>query len=80
MFIYIPPSRGLSFGGAITNSIAYLLFVVGIVAIMTVTGVIAWRCLKVKQIIFCPDRGFFLIASVLGSIFLHLFFSPGEYN
>ena len=41
-----PASRGLSFGGELTNSLAYLLFVVGIVAIMTVTAVIAWRCLK----------------------------------
>ena len=41
-----PASRGLSFGGAATNSLAYLLFVVGIVAIMSVTALIAWRCLK----------------------------------
>jgi hypothetical protein len=41
-----PASRGLSFGGETTNSIAYLLFVVGIIAIMTVTAVIAWRCLR----------------------------------
>jgi len=41
-----PDSRGLYFGGPLTNSLAYLLFVVGIIAIMSVTAVIAWRCLK----------------------------------
>jgi hypothetical protein len=41
-----PASRGLFFGGPWTNSLAYLLFVAGIIAIMSVTAVIAWRCLK----------------------------------
>ncbi len=44
-----PESRGLNFGGPLTNSIAYLLFVVGIVAVMAATAVIAWRCLRRQE-------------------------------
>lgn len=41
-----PDSRGLSFGGEITNSIAYLLFVVGIIAIVSAVSAIAWYCFR----------------------------------
>ncbi len=44
-----PESRGLTFGGTFTNSFAYLLFVLGIVAVMTATAVIAWRCLRPQK-------------------------------
>ena len=44
-----PESRGLNFGGSFTNSFAYILFVVGIVAVMTATAVIAWRCLRRQE-------------------------------
>ncbi len=44
-----PESRGLTFGGTLTNSFAYLLFVLGIVAVMTATAVIAWRCLRPQK-------------------------------
>ena len=37
-----PDSRGLAFGGPFSNSLAYLLFVIGIVAVMGAVITIAW--------------------------------------
>ena len=43
-------SRGLAFGPPLTNNIAFFLFYVGVVAVMVVMALIAYRCLK-------PNRG-----------------------
>lgn len=37
-----PDSRGLAFGGPMSNSLAYLLFVIGIIAVMGTVITIAW--------------------------------------
>lgn len=41
-----PNSRGLQFGGPMTNQIAFFLFYVGVVGAMVVPAVIAYRCLR----------------------------------
>ena len=41
-----PDSRGLEFGGPITNHIAFFLFYVGVVGVMVLMAIIAWRCLR----------------------------------
>ena len=42
-------SRGLEFGGPITNQFAFFLFYVGVVGAMVVPASIAWRCLRPKK-------------------------------
>lgn len=44
-----PESRGLEFGGPITNQFAFFLFYIGVGGAMIVPAIIAWRCLR-------PDR------------------------
>ena len=39
-------SRGLEFGGAMTNTIAFLLFYVGVVLVMVIMAVIAYKALR----------------------------------
>jgi len=41
-----PNARGLSFGGTVPNTIAFLLFYVGIVTVIWVIAMIAIRCLR----------------------------------
>lgn len=41
-----PESRGLAFGGPLTNNIAFFLFYIGVVAIMAVMALIAYRSFK----------------------------------
>jgi hypothetical protein len=41
-----PNSRGLAFGGPVTNQIAFFLFYVGVVLIMAITATIAWKALR----------------------------------
>ncbi|ORE87453.1 hypothetical protein ATO7_10437 [Oceanococcus atlanticus] len=41
-----PDSRGLEFGGSATNQLAFFLFYWGVVLVMIIMGVIAWRCLR----------------------------------
>lgn len=41
-----PDSRGLAFGGPVTNQLAFFLFYVGVVLIMVLSAVIAWKCLR----------------------------------
>ncbi len=41
-----PESRGLAFGGPLTNQIAFFLFYVGVVLAMVLSAVIAWKCLR----------------------------------
>jgi ABC-type Mn2+/Zn2+ transport system permease subunit len=43
-----PDARGLSMGGNAANSVAFLLFSVGIVTVIWVVGVIAYKCLVVQ--------------------------------
>ena len=40
-----PDSRGLQFGGSLTNQIAFFLFYWGVVLVMIIMAAIAWRCL-----------------------------------
>lgn len=40
-----PDSRGLEFGSPATNQVAFFLFYWGVVLVMIIMGVIAWRCL-----------------------------------
>lgn len=40
-----PESRGLAYGGPLTNQIAFFLFYVGILIVMGVMGSIAWKTL-----------------------------------
>lgn len=42
-------SRGLHMGGPITNTIAFLLFYVGVLIITFIAGYIAWVCLKPQK-------------------------------
>jgi len=42
-------SRGLHFGGPVTNTIAFLLFYVGVLLITGIAGYIAWACLKPQK-------------------------------
>ena len=44
-----PNSRGLEFGGPITNQMAFFLFYVGVLGAMIVPAWIAWRCLRPSQ-------------------------------
>ncbi|WP_059019572.1 hypothetical protein [Mycobacterium sp. M26] len=44
-----PNSRGLYFGGPLTNRIPFFLFYVGIVIVMVVLAMIAWRSLVTKR-------------------------------
>ena len=44
-----PESRGLEFGGPITNQFAFFLFYVGVVGAMVVPAIIAWRCLRPQK-------------------------------
>ena len=44
-----PESRGLEFGGPITNQFAFFLFYVGVVGAMVVPVIIAWRCLRPQK-------------------------------
>ncbi len=44
-----PDSRGLEFGGPVTNNIAFFLFYIGVVGVMVLMATIAWRCLVVKE-------------------------------
>ena len=44
-----PNSRGLEFGGPLTNHLAFFLFYVGVLGAMIVPAVIAWRCLRPEQ-------------------------------
>ena len=41
-----PDSRGLEFGGSITNHFAFFLFYIGVGGAMVVPAIIAWRCLR----------------------------------
>lgn len=41
-----PESRGLEFGGPLTNQFAFFLFYVGVLGAMIVPAVIAYRCLR----------------------------------
>ena len=41
-----PDSRGLEFGGPITNHFAFFLFYIGVGGAMIVPAIIAWRCLR----------------------------------
>ncbi len=41
-------SRGLEFGGPATNLIAFFLFYVGVLIVMILTPIIAWKALKPK--------------------------------
>lgn len=45
-----PDSRGLAFGGPVTNQMAFFLFYVGVLGAMIVPAVIAWRCLKPRSV------------------------------
>lgn len=40
-----PNSRGLEFGGPLTNNIAFFLFYIGVPGVMILMAIIAWRCL-----------------------------------
>lgn len=42
-------SRGLEFGGPITNILAFFLFYIGVMGAMIVPAIIAWRCLRPKK-------------------------------
>ncbi|MDD3765346.1 MAG: hypothetical protein PHP86_18785 [Nevskiales bacterium] len=42
----LPASRGLAFGGSLTNTIAFLLFVVGIGIFLAAMVTIAWKSLR----------------------------------
>lgn len=42
-------SRGLEFGGPLTNNIAFFLFYIGVVGVMVLMATIAWRCLVTKE-------------------------------
>lgn len=44
-----PDSRGLAFGGPLTNNMAFFLFYVGVVAVMVIMALIAWRCLNKEK-------------------------------
>ncbi len=44
-----PDSRGLAFGGPVTNQLAFFLFYIGVGAVMVLMAVIAWRCLSDKN-------------------------------
>ncbi len=44
-----PDSRGLEFGGPLTNNIAFFLFYIGVVGVMVLMATIAWRCLVTKE-------------------------------
>ena len=46
---FFPNSRGLQFGGPLTNRIPFFLFYVGIVIVMVVLAMIAWRSLVRKH-------------------------------
>lgn len=39
-------SRGLASGGPITNQIAFFLFYIGVLLVMVIMAMIAWRCLR----------------------------------
>ncbi|MCF4167175.1 hypothetical protein L2U69_16115 [Zavarzinia compransoris] len=41
-----PESRGLQFGGPLTNQFAFFLFYVGVLGAMIVPALIAYRCLR----------------------------------
>ena len=43
-----PDSRGLEFGGPATNQMAFFLFYVGVVGVMIIMAIIAWKCLISK--------------------------------
>ena len=42
-------SRGLEFGGPVTNHLAFFLFYVGVLGAMIVPAIIAWRCLRPQK-------------------------------
>ena len=44
-----PNSRGLAMGGAWTNSLAFLMFYVGVLIVMAVMAIIAWKTLVAKS-------------------------------
>lgn len=41
-----PDSRGLEFGGPVTNQLAFFLFYIGVGGAMIVPAMIAWHCLR----------------------------------
>ena len=45
---FFPDSRGLEFGGPATNNLAFFLFYIGVVLVMVVMWIIAFRCLFKK--------------------------------
>ena len=47
-----PNSRGLAMGGPWTNSLAFLMFYVGVLIVMAVMAIIAWKTLVAKA----PDN------------------------
>lgn len=44
-----PDSRGLEFGGPVTNQLAFFLFYIGVGGAMIVPAMIAWHCLRPKK-------------------------------
>lgn len=48
-----PQSRGLDYGGPLTNKAAFFMFYVGVLIVMGVMATIAWRTLVAKA----PDDG-----------------------
>jgi len=43
-------SRGLEFGGPATNQMAFFLFYIGVVGVMVLMAIIAWKCLRPNKI------------------------------
>ncbi|HQC78426.1 MAG TPA: hypothetical protein PLH92_17105, partial [Mycobacterium sp.] len=46
---FFPNSRGLDFAGPLTNRIPFFLFYAGIIIVMVVLAMIAWRSLVKKR-------------------------------